>query len=85
MDFYAGSTVTCGQCWVPDEREGVVEDEGWVPSGLTDVHQIGSVFIGHLQLHEFWYVECKGNGCDGDYVDQESFGVGHCLSDGPAG
>ena len=44
--------MTCGECGVPDERESVVEDEGWVGSGVTGVHLVRPIVFRQLHLHE---------------------------------
>ena len=64
---------------MPDQRERVPEDKGWVLAGLAWIHHVSSVGFSHRDLHEFGDVQRKGEDCDRDNIDQESLGIGHCL------
>ena len=37
---------------MPDERESVVEDVGWVGSCVTRVNKVGPIILRQLHLHE---------------------------------
>ena len=54
-----------GEGWVPYQREGVPEDEGWVSSGLTWINLICTIILSYSDLYEFWNVQSKRQGCDG--------------------
>ena len=68
---------------VPDEGQGVVEDVGGVQPRLTRVHHVRPISLGQLHFHKLWYVECEGDGGDGQDIDQEPPGVGYGLGDNP--
>ena len=61
--------------------EGLPENEGWVLPCLRSVHFIGSIVLGHCDLHELGHVEGEGEGGDGDDVDQEASRVRHRQAD----
>ena len=70
---------TCGEGWVPDQGEGVVEDVGGVQPRLTGVHYSCSIRLGKLDFHKLGDVQSKGDCGHRNDVDQESLGVGHGL------
>ena len=65
---YEGEDSSC-EGWVPDEREGVPEDEDWVPPGLAWIHFIGSIILSKSYFHELWNVQSKGKSCDRNDID----------------
>ena len=50
-----------------------------ISPGLAGVHLVSSIVLGQGHLHEFGSVESEGEHSDGHNVDQQSFGVAHCL------
>ena len=61
--------------------EGSPENEGWVLPCLRSIHFVGSIVLGHCDLHELGHVEGEGQGGDGDDVDQEAPRVRHRQAD----
>ena len=66
---------------MPDEGQGVPEDEGWVPACLAGVHLVGAVVLCEGHLHELGHVEGEGEGGDWYDVDQEASRVRHRQAD----
>ena len=71
---------SCGEGRMPDEGQGVPEDEGRVtPSvGCIDV-DVRPVGIGHSDLEKLGDVQGEGEGSDWDYIDQHSLSTAHRL------
>ena len=51
---------------MPDQGQGVPEDEGGVPPGLTRVHLIGAIVVISSNFHELGNIEDEGEEGDGD-------------------
>ena len=69
-----------GEGWVPDEGQGVPEDEGWVTSCLAWINLVSSILLRDRHLHELGDVEGEGQHRDGDDVDKHPLGVAHSLT-----
>ena len=57
------------------------ENESWILPGLRSIHLVGSIVLGHGDLHELGHVEGEGEDGDGDDVDQEPSRVRHRQAD----
>ena len=68
-----------GEGGVPDEGQGVPENEVGVAPGLARVNLIRPVILCQSDLHELGSVEREGEDSDGDDVDQEPLAVAHGL------
>ena len=68
--IYCHLTITCGEGGMPDQGESIIEDVGWVQSRLTGVSDSGPIGLSHLYVHKLGDVQGKGNGSNGNDVDQ---------------
>ena len=69
-----------GEGGVPDQGQGVPEDEGWVTSCLAWINLVSSILLRDRHLHELGDVEGEGQHRDGDDVDKHPLGVAHSLT-----
>ena len=63
-------TITCGEGGMPDQGESIVEDVGGVQPSLTGVSDSGPIGLCQLYVHKLGDVQCKGDGSNGNDVDQ---------------
>ena len=55
---------------MPDQGESIVEDVGGVQPRLTGVSECGPIGLCQLYVHKLGDVQGKGNGSNGNDVDQ---------------
>ena len=70
---------SCCEGWVPNQREGVPEDESWISSGLTWINLICTIILCNSHFHELGDVQSKGKSCDWDDIDEHPLSVDHGL------
>ena len=68
--IYCHLTITCGEGGMPDQGESIVEDVGGVQPRLTGVSECGPIGLCQLYVHKLGDVQGKGNGSNGNDVDQ---------------